>query len=143
MENIFLINVSRLLERFYRVMISSLINGFEMCAVIDRCASAGSSCLNSLYDMLITHLWKLHYIIPQHDRICSSKITTFRYFGRATFFTCTFLTWLLIAHSEGKATLSILSHRDVGAMRAIKYTLYGSDRDIFMTSQPIKINTFF
>jgi len=29
-----------------------------------------------------------------------------------------------------------------GAMGAIMYTLYGHDRDIFMTSKPIKISKF-
>jgi len=35
-----------------------------------------------------------------------------------------------------------LSHGDVGAMGAIKYTLYGHDRDICMTSKSIKISKF-
>jgi len=57
----------------------------------------------------------------------SSKITTFGYYGCATFLTCTFLTWLLIAHNEGKDTWSILSHGHVGTMVAIssKLTTFG------------------
>jgi len=72
----------------------------------------------------------------------SSETTPFGYYSFATFLMYTFLTWLLIAHNEGKDTWSILSRGDVGAIGAIKYTLNGHDRDIFMTSKPIKISKF-
>jgi len=70
------------------------------------------------FDFLISFT-VIENIIPQHDRTCSSKITTFGYYGCATFLTYTFLTWLLIAHNEGMDTWSILSHDDVGALGAI------------------------
>jgi len=43
----------------------------------------------------------------------------------------------LLNINEGKDSWLILSH---GYVEAIKYTLYGHDRDIFMTSKPIKIS---
>jgi len=36
----------------------------------------------------------------------------------------------------------MLLHGDVGAVGAIKYTLYEHDRDVFMTSKPYKISQF-
>jgi len=82
--------------------------------VMDRYACSGSSCLNPLYDMFMTHLWKEENLRQFTSQTfmggnknvflktfhtwesltcdmptCSSKISIFEYFGCATFLTCT------------------------------------------------------